>query len=288
MNDQSVSFVIAEIRTQLSAIYPKGEIEAFIKIIFRQLLNYQPVDILLRKDSILPGFIVEKIHKVVEDLLKNRPIQYIFRQTRFYGHNLYVDERVLIPRQETEELVDRIVRDNVASDLRVLDCCTGSGCIAVSLARALKFPSVEAFDISEQALAVAEINAKTLNVKVKFSQKDALSLPADNSIYDIIVSNPPYIGESEKADMEANVLNYEPHLALFVPDNDVLQFYKAIAEYSSGALKSGGKLYFEINHLYANNIKELLHSLHFSNIEIATDISRRARFVIAHKEVEKW
>ena len=168
MNDQSVSFVIAEIRTQLSAIYPKGEIEAFIKIIFRQLLNYQPVDILLRKDSILPGFIVEKIHKVVEDLLKNRPIQYIFRQTRFYGHNLYVDERVLIPRQETEELVDRIVRDNVASDLRVLDCCTGSGCIAVSLARALKFPSVEAFDISEQALAVAEINAKTLNVKLKF------------------------------------------------------------------------------------------------------------------------
>ena len=284
MNDQSVSFVIAEIRTQLSAIYPKGEIEAFIKIIFRQLLNYQSVDILLRKDSILPGFIVEKIHKVVEDLLKNRPIQYIFRQTRFYGHNLYVDERVLIPRQETEELVDRIVRDNVASDLRVLDCCTGSGCIAVSLARALKFPSVEAFDISEQALAVAEINAKTLNVKVKFSQKDALSLPADNSIYDVIVSNPPYICHRESHEMDANVLQYEPHLALFVPDDDALMFYRSIAHYASQALRQGGELYFEINPLYATELQDMLITIGFTSVEIRGDQFGKNRFIKAIKK----
>ena len=254
--EQTVEQAVRTIRTALRPLYPAGEVEGFIRIIFRHLLHYEPVDILLRKDTVLPGFIPDKIDKVVEELKKSRPVQYIFNEARFHGHDFYVDGSVLIPRPETEELVDIIVDENGLSDLSVLDAGTGSGCIAISLALALKFPEVTAVDISEKALEVARRNAAALNARnIDFVCCDMLDMPVEVGKYDIIVSNPPYIAESEKAGMDRNVLDYEPSGALFVPDDDPLRFYKALSRFGADALKPGGRLYFEINSRFPAEIK---------------------------------
>lgn len=288
MTDQTVSQSIAEIRQTLSPKFSKGETDAFVRIIFRQLLRYEPVDILLHKDSALSGFIVEKIHKVVAELLKNRPIQYIFGQTYFCGHVFKVDESTLIPRQETEELVDWIADDNRQADLSVLDCGTGSGCIAVSLALALKFAEVTAVDISEGALEVARENARSLKAKVAFERRDILTMAPEADRYDIIVSNPPYVAESERADMEPNVLDYEPSTALFVPDSDPLRFYRAIARFGLTALRDGGRLYFEINSRFPTEMQQMLSEMGYSDIETRLDISRRPRMMRATKGDPRW
>ena len=288
MTEQTLKQTIANIRQRLSAKFPNGEIDAFVRIICRNVLNYETVDILLHKDSVLSGFIVGKIDKVVDELLKNRPIQYIFGQTYFCGHTFKVNQDTLIPRQETEELVDIIVENNKRADLAVLDCGTGSGCIAVSLALALKFPQVDAIDISDGALAVAQENAKLLKARVNFSRRDILALSGDKEKYDIIVSNPPYIAESERAEMDANVLDYEPATALFVPDSDPLRFYLAIAEYGKTALKPDGMLYFEINSRFPEETKQMLEELGYQDVETILDISRRPRFAKARKGGDRW
>ncbi len=281
---QTLEQSIREIKKSLSPAYPQGEIDGFVKIIFRQLLHYDTVDILLRKDTVLPDFIVEKINKVVIELLDRRPIQYIFNNTYFHGHNFYVDGSVLIPRPETEELVDMIIDENKESDLKVLDAGTGSGCIAISLALAMKFPTVDAIDISENALDVARRNAQTLKAKVNFHKCDITDMPAAQNAYDIIVSNPPYIAESEKRQMDKNVLDYEPQTALFVPDNDPLKFYRALSNYGKSALKNGGRIYFEINSRFPDEITELLKHYGYGSIELSRDMQGLWRFARADKQ----
>lgn len=283
MDEQIMNQTIRDIRERLSGKYPKEETDGFIRIIFRNLMHYEPVDILLHKDSALPGFIVGKIHKVVDDLLKNRPIQYIFGQTYFHGHIFKVDESTLIPRPETEELVDLIVGDNKRQDLEVLDAGTGSGCIAVSLALALKFPKVTAVDISEEALRVARGNAEALKAEVDFFCRDMLAMEPEPERYDIIVSNPPYIADSERAGMESNVLDYEPPGALFVPDSDPLRFYRALAVFGQVALRPRGRLYFEINSRFSVEMRGMLQSLGYANVDILNDIYRLPRFAVAEK-----
>lgn len=282
--EQTVEQAVRTIRTALRPLYPAGEVEGFIRIIFRHLLHYEPVDILLRKDTVLPGFIPDKIDKVVEELKKSRPVQYIFNEARFHGHDFYVDGSVLIPRPETEELVDIIVDENGLSDLSVLDAGTGSGCIAISLALALKFPEVTAVDISEKALEVARRNAAALNARnIDFVCCDMLDMPVEVGKYDIIVSNPPYIAESEKAGMDRNVLDYEPSGALFVPDDDPLRFYKALSRFGADALKPGGRLYFEINSRFPAEIKKMLDADGYVDVELLRDMQGLWRFVRAHK-----
>ena len=282
--EQTVEQAVRTIRTALRPLYPAGEVEGFIRIIFRHLLHYEPVDILLRKDTVLPGFIPDKIDKVVEELKKSRPVQYIFNEARFHGHDFYVDGSVLIPRPETEELVDIIVDENGLSDLSVLDAGTGSGCIAISLALALKFPEVTAVDISEKALAVARRNAAALNARnIDFVCCDMLDMPVEVGKYDIIVSNPPYIAESEKAGMDRNVLDYEPSGALFVPDDDPLRFYKALSRFGADALKPGGRLYFEINSRFPAEIKKMLDAGGYVDVELLRDMQGLWRFARAHK-----
>lgn len=282
--EQTVEQAVRTIRTALRPLYPAGEVEGFIRIIFRHLLHYEPVDILLRKDTVLPGFIPDKIDKVVEELKKSRPVQYIFNEARFHGHDFYVDGSVLIPRPETEELVDIIVDENGLSDLSVLDAGTGSGCIAISLALALKFPEVTAVDISEKALAVARRNAAALNARnIDFVCCDMLDMPVEVGKYDIIVSNPPYIAESEKAGMDRNVLDYEPSGALFVPDDDPLRFYKALSRFGADALKPGGRLYFEINSRFPAEIKKMLDADGYVDVELLRDMQGLWRFARAHK-----
>lgn len=282
--EQTVEQAVQTIRTALRPLYPAGEVEGFIRIIFRHLLHYEPVDILLRKDTVLPGFIPDKIDKVVEELKKSRPVQYIFNEARFHGHDFYVDGSVLIPRPETEELVDIIVDENGLSDLSVLDAGTGSGCIAISLALALKFPEVTAVDISEKALEVARRNAAALNARnIDFVCCDMLDMPVEVGKYDIIVSNPPYIAESEKAGMDRNVLDYEPSGALFVPDDDPLRFYKALSRFGADALKPGGRLYFEINSRFPAEIKKMLDADGYVDVELLRDMQGLWRFARAHK-----
>lgn len=282
--EQTVEQAVRTIRTALRPLYPAGEVEGFIRIIFRHLLHYEPVDILLRKDTVLPGFIPDKIDKVVEELKKSRPVQYIFNEARFHGHDFYVDGSVLIPRPETEELVDIIVDENGLSDLSVLDAGTGSGCIAISLALALKFPEVTAVDISGKALEVARRNAAALNARnIDFVCCDMLDMPVEVGKYDIIVSNPPYIAESEKAGMDRNVLDYEPSEALFVPDDDPLRFYKALSRFGADALKPGGRLYFEINSRFPAEIKKMLDADGYVDVELLRDMQGLWRFARAHK-----
>lgn len=282
--EQTVEQAVRTIRTALRPLYPAGEVEGFIRIIFRHLLHYEPVDILLRKDTVLPGFIPDKIDKVVEELKKSRPVQYIFNEARFHGHDFYVDGSVLIPRPETEELVDIIVDENGLSDLSVLDAGTGSGCIAISLALALKFPEVTAVDISGKALEVARRNAAALNARnIDFVCCDMLDMPVEVGKYDMIVSNPPYIAESEKAGMDRNVLDYEPSGALFVPDDDPLRFYKALSRFGADALKPGGRLYFEINSRFPAEIKKMLDADGYVDVELLRDMQGLWRFARAHK-----
>ena len=251
-----------------------------IRVVCEDIFNYDQVDVALRQESELPEFAPEKVADIIARLSRHEPLQYIVGSARFHGHKFKVNPAVLIPRPETEQLVDLIVDENPASDLRVLDMGTGSGCIAISLARALKFAQVEALDVSRDALNVARENAAALKAKVRFFESDMLS-PQPASRYDIIVSNPPYVCWSERDAMDRNVKDYEPAQALFVPDNDPLLFYKAIAPYAAQSLEPGGKLYLEINQRFGADVKRLLEQNGLDEVRIIEDSYGNVRFAAA-------
>ena len=273
---------IEQLRNGLAGVAEPQEVQAMIRIICEDIFNYDQVDVALRQESELPDFAQERITDIISRLRRHEPLQYIVGSARFHGHRFKVTPAVLIPRPETEQLIDMIVDENPASDLRVLDMGTGSGCIAISLARALKFAQVDALDVSRDALAVARENAALLKVKVRFFESDMLS-PQPPARYDIIVSNPPYVCWSERELMERNVLDYEPGQALFVPDNDPLLFYKAIAAYAAQSLERGGRLYLEINQRFGNEVKRLLEGNGFDEVRIIEDSYGKTRFAAAVK-----
>ena len=271
---------ILQLKQGLEGIVEPHESQAMIRVICEDVFNYDAVDMTLRQDSELPGFAAERISDIITRLRRHEPLQYILGSARFHGHRFKVTPAVLIPRPETEQLVDLIIDENPGSDLRVLDMGTGSGCIAISLARALKFARVDAFDISRDALAVARENAAALKVKVRFFESDMLALQPP-ATYDIIVSNPPYICWSEREAMDRNVKDYEPGQALFVPDNDPLLFYKAIAPYAAQSLERGGRLYLEINQRFGAEVKRLLEDCGFDEVRIIDDTYGKPRFAVA-------
>lgn len=275
--------IITHIKSELEFKYGTRETGWMIRDIMEYLKGYSAVDIVLHGDEEVSLFMMAKIKKIIMRLLENEPLQYILGEARFYGHKFKVTQATLIPRPETQELVDMIVKENQQTDLSVLDIGTGSGCIAISLARALKFPNVKAMDISSGAIEVAKENAQNLKVKVDFIEKDMLQLDGmeDRCTYDIIVSNPPYIAESESSGMDANVLDYEPATALFVPDDNPLLFYKAITDYACYALKTEGRLYFEINPRYVNELSKYISDKGFSEINVYKDMQARNRFITA-------
>lgn len=269
---------------RLADKYGKDEATAMVRVVMQYLKGWSAVDLVLKRDSSVSDYIAEKVFGIVDRLMNDEPLQYIVGETRFYGNTLKVSPAVLIPRPETEELVDMIVKQNQEKDLAVLDFCTGSGCIAVSLARVLRFPMVRAVDLSTDALEVARENARMLKVKVDFECQDVLAMDAtDENRYDIIVSNPPYVLDSERKDMLPNVLDHEPAMALFVPDDDALRFYRAIADYGLSALKCGGRLYFEINPIEADNLVDMLEKRGYVDIETVVDMLGKRRFAIARK-----
>lgn len=275
--------LLNESSERLTPLYGKGESEWLLRTIMEHVKGWDRVELLMRADKEVSDFTVTRVNEAVDRLMAGEPVQYIYGDTYWYGMELKVTPDVLIPRPETEELVDMIVKENPQNDLRVLDICTGSGCIAIALAKSLKFPEVSAIDISEAAIKVAIDNASSQKVKINFRKDDALALPAVKEEYDIIVSNPPYVMENEKKDMDRNVLDHEPHLALFIPDSDALKFYTAIADYASDALREGGRLYFELNPLTAEDLAEKMRKQGWQDVQLLPDMHSRMRFMVARK-----
>lgn len=273
------------LRSSLAQALPKGEADSAAAILMEDIGGYTRTTLFADGDREISDFVKGRIDSAVARIVGGEPVQYAVGRALFMGNSYIVTPAVLIPRPETAALVDMIT-DHAGgrSDLRILDIGTGTGCIAISLARALPFADVDATDISAQALDVARENARNLKTKVTFRQEDILNAaPPAAPCYDIIVSNPPYIAESEKADMDARVLDYEPSTALFVPDDDPLRFYRAIAEYALKALVSDGNLYFEINSNYGPQMKEMLADKGFADIEISRDFRGNIRYASARR-----
>ena len=260
------------IRTSLVDAYPTGEVEGFIRLIFEELRGYNTTQLLLVRDAPLSVETVARIENIVERLLRHEPIQYILGSAYFGDMRMEVGEGVLIPRPETAEIVQRIIamQGNVSG--RVADFCTGSGCIAVALAKAWNDARVEGWDVSPQALAYARRNGINHDVCIEWRECDLLQyVPHDGPRYEVMVSNPPYIMQREKVDMDNNVLQYEPHLALFVADNDPLLFYRTIADIAAKELLQGGTLYFEINRLMGEACSKMLREKGFVEVEVYRD-----------------
>ncbi len=269
---------------ELAPVYESREARNIIDIAIEHLKGWNRVDILMNSDKELSDFISHKLDDITSRLLRHEPIQYITGDTYWHGLTLKVNPGVLIPRPETSQLVDIISDDNKQSDLRVIDLGTGSGAISIALSKSLDFPSVTAVDISDDAIRTAEDNNQRLNAGVTVIKADMLSkLPFDDETFDIIVSNPPYICESEKSGMKENVLDYEPSLALFVPDSDPLKYYRAIADEGYRIAVSGGKIYLEINPIHADRLKELLSGYGWNDISIIMDMYGKRRFIEAKK-----
>lgn len=274
------------IRTTLRGLYPPGEIASFTRMILEELCGFTTVDIILHKDTILRDEIHKKIASIVERLSHYEPIQYVLGATMFCGRRFAVGKGVLIPRPETEELIDCIIRQNQHKKPEyIADYCTGSGCIAITLAKAWEHVRVEGWDISDEALAYARRNACDNEADVEWGIRDVLAYePQDKECYDVVVSNPPYVLESEKVTMEHNVLDYEPHNALFVPDENPLLFYEAIARIAQSELRPGGKLYFEINSRMGDACRSLLQNKGWKEIVIYKDFSGFDRIIKAEKQ----
>ena len=273
---------INHIQSELKGLYPETEIKSFSYLIIEKLTGFSRTEIIVNKNTLFSDEQHHVIETFIEKLKKNVPIQYILGETEFFGLAFNVNESVLIPRPETEELVEWIHSENtLTANLNILDIGTGSGCIAISLKHEFPNASVHAFDISEQALNTARSNAERNKLNVTFSRIDILNAPETEQQWDIIVCNPPYVTEQEKSSILPNVLEHEPHLALFVPDNDPLLFYCCIALFAKQHLKPQGKLYFEINRTFGVETVELLTDLGFCNVELRKDISGNDRMVRA-------
>lgn len=273
--------IVYYIKQRLHGYYPDSEIVSIAKLLLTQVFGMSVIELYAGKDNSFSANEQKQLDDILIRLQKYEPVQYIIGVEDFYGLTFEVDPNVLIPRPETEELIDWIVQENKSAGLRVLDVGTGSGCIAVSLAKNLEDAEVTAWDISEGALQVAARNCRRNGVDVRLEQKDILQLSSSDRQFDVIVSNPPYIAMKEKADMEANVLDWEPGLALFVPDEKPLLFYRKISELGLEMLKPGGRLFFEINRAYGKQVVQMMSALGYRNVELKKDISQNDRMIKA-------
>lgn len=306
-----IADVVRFFRDELKNTYEKDELETLIAYCFEEYLNLKRADIFLNFDVTISESELLKFNFAIKDLKQHKPIQYIFGKADFYGLKFIVNKHVLIPRPETEELVELIISRtkkqesrienqepgitgqeprakgqdlaHLASHVSILDIGTGSGCIPVALKKNIPLAKVYALDISREALEAAKQNAEMNNVDVEFFLHDILSatdkLPDPDLKFDIIVSNPPYICVSEKEQMQNNVLDHEPHLALFVNDKDPLLFYRSIAGFALKNLKPNGKLYFEINQALGPETKILLEKKGFKNVVLVKDINNNNRIL---------
>ncbi|MDX6183266.1 peptide chain release factor N(5)-glutamine methyltransferase [Flavobacterium sp. Fl-77] len=281
---------IKQYRTQfiqeLSPLYDAYEAESFFYLILEEKHNLRQIDVALNHELIFSESEIWVWNSLLAELKKEVPIQYLMGKTNFYGLDFEVNEDVLIPRPETEELVEWIINENLKAQkfkkLKILDIGTGSGCIAISLAKNIPNARVFALDVSKEALKTAKKNSENNKVDVTFIHQSILEIDDLKNDFDIIVSNPPYVRNLEKKEIKNNVLNYEPHLALFVEDTDALIFYRKIAEIAQKNLTENGQLFFEINQYLGEDMKALLEEMNFKNIELKKDIYGNDRMIFGN------
>lgn len=274
---------VLQILKKLDGLYTKSERSILSHLIVEEICGNSSMLRITDKNNHLSNSELRKVQDIVDRLKNREPIQYILGKTEFYGMPFLVSPDVLIPRPETEELVEWIIAENKNTDYLILDVGTGSGCIAVTLAKKIINAEVNAWDISENALDVATKNARLNNVEVRFVKRDIFQPVEEKEFFDIIVSNPPYVTESEKGVMESNVIDFEPHGALFVPDDQALIFYDRIADLALALLHNEGKLYFEINRAKGKEVCNMLVGKGFMQVELKKDLSGNDRMVRAVK-----
>jgi release factor glutamine methyltransferase len=292
--------LIKEVKKQfldaLSVWNDPMETESMFHIVLEKLHKLKRIDLALDPDLKISDLDIKRWSEIISELKTQKPIQYILGETEFFGLKFKVNQHTLIPRQETEELVDLIlvqIKNEHLKNLKIVDLGTGSGCIAIALAKNSSDSAVFAVDVSDKALEIAKINARQNEVDVQFIKADILktedlnefatSNTEEEIIFDIIVSNPPYVRNLEKHEIKPNVLEFEPHLALFVDDTDALLFYRKIGELAFKNLKENGKLFFEINQYLGKETKELLRNIGFANVQIIKDIYGNDRMIHAFR-----
>jgi len=265
---------------QLDETYQEEELVQVVNLVAEELTSLPKTELILQKDKELDSSIEERAAEIIERLKAEEPLQYVLGKTEFYGFPIRVNTGVLIPRRETEELVDWVYKAlrTIHNQKQILDIGTGSGCIAIALKKLLTQTKVTAWDVSDQALKVARENAWLNQAEVFFEKKNVLRLETDKT-FDVIVSNPPYVLESDKQWMRNNVLEFEPEKALFVPDRDALRFYKAIARFAKKHLNEGGFLFLEIHEKKASGVVDLLESYGFKEVEVRKDMQGKSRMV---------
>ncbi len=290
ITSNTIQSVIAFYKKELVDIYTESELQNIIRWIFEKL-KINSSEIISNPDTRINESDLIKLEQMCFDLKKHKPIQYVLGESEFYGLKFKVDENVLIPRPETEELVERIKKDleRRVSDSAILDIGTGSGCISISIKKNIPSATVYALDISQDALDVAKFNAKQNNVAVNFFSADILAekvaeiilIQTGGNKWDVIISNPPYVLNSEKQSLHKRVIEFEPHLALFVEDTDPILFYRKITDLSLKILKKSGKIYFECHTNYTQSVQQMLVTAGFKDVYIHADMSGLARFVEA-------
>ena len=276
---------IQYIKRELAELYPETEVIGFVRLLLETVCGWDYTTQILNKNEIVEKSKFREIERIVSRLKQFEPIQYILGETEFMDLKLLVNPSVLIPRPETEELVNWIIETNIHDSPRILDIGTGSGCIPLALKNRIKCSKISAVDISGKALKVAKQNAMQNNLDVHFFEADILNWENCNwDLFDVIVSNPPYVREIEKQKMHANVLKYEPENALFVSDENPLIFYERIAEFAHKYLVKNGKLFFEINEYLGDEMCSLLEYRGFANIELQRDINGKNRMIMCVKK----
>lgn len=282
ISSNELGSAVAYFKKELASFYDKNEVDSMLYIFFEHYFGVTRTDFLLHQDRKLSESDLLLVIYGVKDLKKYKPLAYIIGEWEFLGLSFYVNEHVLIPRPETEELVQLIINDyDNHPPNNILDIGSGSGCIALSLKHHFKNANVTAWDISDEALKVIDKNAKNLLLEIEIQKVDVLSKPKVKVKYDVIVSNPPYITNKEQAQMQSNVLDYEPHLALFVPNENPLLFYEKIADIAVKHLTENGSLYVEINEQFGEDVASLFNKKGFNKVELIKDINSKNRIVKA-------
>ena len=279
MSGITAKALVQQLKEALLPKYDPRESENIARELLLHFAGIDRVQLSLNNSIELHSQLQKSLDEAVERLLNNEPLQHIIGEVEFFGLNFITDSRALIPRPETEELVDWIIKEEDRAELKAVDIGTGTGCIAICLARFLPKAQITAIDVSEEALALAEINAQKNDCRLTLVNSDILKAPLEGQ-FDLIVSNPPYIPEQDKAQMQPNVLDYEPVQALFVPDHDPLLFYRTIGQQAKQCLKPGGALYFEIHESYGGQTVDLLESLGFQ-VTLRKDMQDKDRMIKA-------
>lgn len=281
---RTIKDVIRHIKDELNNIYPERETNSLIEIILDHVVKLKKTDLLINREQTITYQQFKKIEDITKQLKKQKPIQQILGETEFYNITLKIKPHILIPRQETEELVDWIIKDApVQKKLKILDVGTGSGCIAIALAKNLPLASVTALDHKQEIIDIAKENAQLNDVGIRFICSNILDEELPNETYDLIVSNPPYVRPSERKFMKRNVLDFEPYEALFVKDHDPLIFYRKIIQLAGEHLTANGFFYFEINERLGQEMIRLMKKHNFRNIYLKKDLNNKDRMIKAQK-----